>query len=93
MQTPKRGDMVSLVLLPEMNLSEGKGLLRPEERFGQTRMEPAEEREALVETGGRGANPVRGPRWGRAGNPWPGLRPGATESESLAIRGPEVGAA
>lgn len=29
------------------NLSEGKGLLGPEERFGQTRMEPAEEREAL----------------------------------------------
>lgn len=52
MQTPKRGDTVSLVLLPETNLSERKGLLGPEERFGQTRMEPAEEREALVETGG-----------------------------------------
>lgn len=47
----QRGDTVSLVLLPETNLSEGKGLLGPNERFGQTRVEWAEELEALVKTG------------------------------------------
>ena len=47
----QRGDTVSLVLLPETNLSEGKGLLGPNERFGQTRVERAEELEALVKTG------------------------------------------
>ena len=56
------GDTVSLVLLPETNLSEGKGLLGPKERFGQTRLERAEELEALVKTGCWEANPVRGPR-------------------------------
>lgn len=58
----QRGDTVSLVLLPETNLSEGKGLLGPKEKFGQTRVERAEELEALVKTGCQGANPVRGPR-------------------------------
>ena len=62
----QRGDTVSLVLLPETNLSEGKGLLGPKEKFGQTRVERAEELEALVKTGCQGANPVRGPHDGRA---------------------------
>ena len=58
--TPTMGTWLPLVLHPEMNLREGKGLLGPEERFGQTRMEREEELETLVETGCRGANPVWG---------------------------------
>lgn len=54
------GTWLPLVFLPEMNLREGKGLLGPEERFGQTRVEREELLEALVETRCRGANPVWG---------------------------------